>query len=254
MRVFYNSVSGLISFDGEQHVADDLVATRDGDVCKVNRTGDTVFLLWSDYGFVQDEAGNGFATAEECRQYLEDEIAKGFGKYQGPQGEPGPAGPQGPQGEQGPQGIQGEKGATGDTGPQGVQGPIGPTGPQGEQGIQGPAGAPTLTTPSRALDTTYTATADTIVSATVSLSVSATLTGGQTATAAAQIRATSGDSWQTVQTAELSTSFTISLVTLALTNSMKSVLSFNVPSGYEYRIASSGSGSVSLVGAQEAVF
>lgn len=231
MRVYYNSASGLISFDGEQHVADDLVATRDGDVCKVNRTGDDKFLLWSDYGFILDEAGNGFANAEDCRQYLEDEIAKGFGKYRGPRGASAYE-------------VAVANGFAG-TEPEWLV---------SLKGEDGPAGEPTLSTPSLSLNTTYTASAITLVSATVSLSVSATLVGGQTATAQAQIRATSGDAWQTVQTAELATSFTISLVTLALSNSVKSVLHFNVPSGYEYRIASEGSGSAALVSAQEAAF
>lgn len=96
----------------------------------------------------------------------------------------------------------------------------------------------------RQLDTVYASGSKTVLASyTVTLSVTASLSGGQNAKAEAQIRPIGG-AWEAVASCSLDVSFTISLVTLALTQTDDRTLVFFVPAGHEYRVVSSGTGTV----------
>lgn len=104
----------------------------------------------------------------------------------------------------------------------------------------------------RALNTVYSSSNKTVLASyTLSMSVTATITGGESIQADAQIRPDSESAWETVASEKLDQSFTISLVTLALTNSEHRTMTFFVPKGYEYRVTTSGTGSISMLYSKE---
>lgn len=112
--------------------------------------------------------------------------------------------------------------------------------------------APKLSNVARAVNTTYTNDGSPkLASYTVTLSVTATITGGQSAQMDAQIRPNAGAAWETVATSLSNMSFTVSLVTIALTHTDDRSLTFFVPAGYQFRIVPSGTGAAVLKHAHE---
>lgn len=168
----------------------------------------------------------------------------------GPQGIQGAAGANGSSGSQGLKGDTGTAGATGATGATGLTGPTGPTGAAGSTGATGPAGPSTATASvsTRAANTSFTphATKSVFVTYSFKISASSTLVLAQTGTVTLCC-----DTNATPSTVRATAEHILSGV-LAV-SSVTHQLTFLVPPGYNVRLVTSGTATITLVSQCEVV-
>jgi hypothetical protein len=168
-------------------------------------------------------------------------------------GPTGPAGITGPQGEQGLTGPQGSTGLIGPTGPTGVTGTAGSTGIAGATGATGADGtmSVTLTTPSRALNSTFTphATRPTLCMYTIEITAVASLTSGDAGTV--ELRSDTNSPPTTVRSS-CKSDYNITLgLSIGWTHVGRYELTYICPANHNVRLVSSGTATMTIVNQTE---